>query len=95
MMSRAINTLMSDRKCTILQRHWCALIGTCTAHTHVGIFIYFLFIYLFIGFDLENVGLASMEMVTEQGLVVERTCFRGFRSGETSLLIFEALQKHG
>ena len=41
------------------------------------LFIY-LFIYLFIGFDLENVGLASMELVTELGLVVERTCFRGF-----------------
>ena len=56
--------------------------------------VFFLF-YLFIGFDLENVGLASMEMVTELGLVVERTCFRGFRSDETSLLIFEGLQKHG
>ena len=49
---------------------------------------YFYFYLLFIGFDLENVGLASMEMVTELGLVVERTCFRGFRSDETSLLIF-------
>ena len=49
---------------------------------------YFFFIYLFIGFALENVGLASMEMVTELGLVVERTCIRGFRSDETSLLIF-------
>ena len=57
------------------------------ANTHVGIFIIFL-IYLFIGFYLENVGLASMEMVTEVGLVVERTCFRGFRSDETSLLFF-------
>ena len=47
--------------------------------------VFYLFIYL----------LASMEMVTELGLVVERTCFRGFRSDETSLLIFEALQKHG
>ena len=46
---------------------------------------YFLFIFWF---DLENVGLASMEMVTELGLVVERTCIRGFRSDETSLLIF-------
>ena len=87
MINRAINTLMSDGKCTVLQRHKCALIGTCTA--------IFFFIYLFIGFDLENVGLASMEMVTELGLVVERTCIRGFRSDETSLLIFEALQKHG
>ena len=60
---------------------------------HMSVFFYF--IYLFTGFDLENVGLASMEMVTELGLVVERTCFRGFRSDETSLLIFEALQKHG
>ena len=51
-------------------------------------YFYFLFIYLFTGFDLENVGLASMEMVTELGLVVERTCFRGFRSDETSLLVF-------
>ena len=49
---------------------------------------FYLFIYLFIGFDLENVVLASMEMVTELGLVVERTCFRGFRSDETSILIF-------
>ena len=87
MINRAINTLMSDGKCTVLQRHWCALIGTCTANTRVGIFIHS-FIYLFIGFDLENVGFASMEMVTELGLVVERTCFRGFRSNETSLLIF-------
>ena len=55
----------------------------------------FFFIFLFIGFDLENVGLASMEIVTELGLVVERTCFRGFRSDENSLLIFEAVQKHG
>ena len=86
MINRAINTLMSDGKCTVLQRHWCALIGTCTANTHVGIF--FIIIYLFIGFDLENVGLVSMEMVTELGLVIERTCFRGFRSDETSLLIF-------
>ena len=85
MIIRAINTLMSDRKYTVLQRHWCALIGTCTANTHVGILF---IIYLFIGFDLESVGLASMEMVTELGLVVERTCFRGFRSDETSLLIF-------
>ena len=90
MINPAINTLMSDGKCTVLQRHWCGLIGACTANTHVGIFI-----YLFIGFDLENVGFASMEMVTELGLVVEKTCFRGFRSDETSLLIFEALQKHG
>ena len=55
----------------------------------------FFIMYLFIGLDIENVGLASMEMVTELGLVLERTCFRGFRSDETSLLIFEALQKHG
>ena len=57
----------------------------------VFLFIYlfiYLLIYLFIGFDLENVGLASMEMVTELGLVVESPCFRGFRSDETSLLIF-------
>ena len=53
------------------------LIRTCTTNTHVGIFLLF---YLFIGFDLENIGLASMEMVTELGLVVERTCLRGFRS---------------
>ena len=53
---------------------------------HMSVF-YFLFIYLFIGFDLENVGLASMEMVAELGLVVERTCFSGFRSDDTSLLI--------
>ena len=79
----------------VLQRHWCALIGTCTANTHVSIFIIFFFIYLLIGFDLENVGLVSLELVTELGLAVERTCFRGFRSDETSLLIFEALQKHG
>ena len=75
MINRAMNTLMSDRKCTVLQRHSCALIGTFMANTHVG---FFLFIYL----------LASIEMVTELGLVVERTCFRGFRSDETSLLIF-------
>ena len=50
--------------------------------------VFFCYHYLFIWFDLENVGLASMEMVTELGLVVERTCFRGFRSDETSLLIF-------
>ena len=78
MINRAMNTLMSDGKCTVLQRHSCALIGTCMANTHVG----FLFIYLFIYL------LASMEMVTELGLVVERTCFRGFRSDETSLRIF-------
>ena len=59
---------------------------------HMSVFLFF-FIYLFIGFDLENVGLASMEMVTELGLVVERTCFRGFRSDETSLLIFLELFK--
>ena len=53
---------------------------------HMSLFLFFF--YLFIWFDLENVGLASMEMVTELGLVVERTCFRGFRSDETSLLIF-------
>ena len=58
---------------------------------HMSIF----FIYLFIGFDLENVSLSSMEMATELGLVIEMTCFRGFRSDETSLLIFEALQKSG
>ena len=47
MINRAINTLMSDRKCTVLQRHWCALIGTCTANTPVGnLFIIYLFIYL-------------------------------------------------
>ena len=86
MINRAINTLVSDRNVRFLQRHRCALIGTCTANTHVGIF--FIVIYLFIGFDLENVGLASMEMVTELGLVAERTCYRGFRSDETSLLIF-------
>ena len=57
-------------------------------HMSVFFLFFFKFIYLFIGFDLENVGLASMEMVTELGLVVERTCFRGFRSDETSLLIF-------
>ena len=56
-------------------------------HMSVFLFIY-LFIYLFIGFDRENAGLASMEMVTELGLVVERTCFRGLLSDETSLLIF-------
>ena len=89
MINRAINTLMSDGKCTVLQRHWCALIWTCTANTHVGIYLFF----LFIGFDLENVGLVSLEMVTELGLVVERTCFRGFRSDETSLLIFRSSSK--
>ena len=57
-------------------------------HIHMSVFLFHLFIYLFIGFDLENVGLASMEMVTELGLGVERTCFRGFRSDESSLLIF-------
>ena len=90
MINRAINTLMSDGKCTVLQRHWCALIGTCTANTHVGIYLfYYLFIYLFlfIWFDLENVGLTPMEMVTELSLVVERTCFRCFRLDKTSLLI--------
>ena len=50
-------------------------------------------IYLFIGFDLENVGFASIEMVTELGLVVERTCFRCFRADETSLLIFLSSSK--
>ena len=74
MINRAINTLMSDGKCTILHRHWCALFGSCTANTHVV--KKKIIIYLFIGFDLENVGFASIEMVTELGLVVERTCFR-------------------
>ena len=45
---------------------------------HMSARYFYYFIYLFIGFDLENVGLASMEMVTELGLVVERTCFRVF-----------------
>ena len=36
----------------------------------------YLLLLLFIGFDLENVGLVSMEMVTELGLVVERTSIR-------------------
>ena len=53
---------------------------------HMSVFLSFF--YIFIEFDLENIGLASMEMVTELGLVVERTCLRGFRSDETSLLIF-------
>ena len=47
MINRAMNTLLSDGKCTVLQRHSCALIGTCMANTHVG----FLFIYLFIGLN--------------------------------------------
>ena len=54
---------------------------------------YFFIIYLFSGFDLENVALASMEMVTELGLVVERTCFRGFSIRRNQPAHFEALQK--
>ena len=53
-------------------------------------FFFIIIIYLFIGFDLEKVCLVSMEMVTELGLIVERTCFRGFRSDETSLLLRKA-----
>ena len=82
-----IYTLMSDGKCTA-KTLVCAYWNMYGKYTCRYFFIIYLFIYLFIGFDLENVGLASMEMVTELGLVVERTCFRGFRSDETSLRIF-------
>ena len=90
MINRAIGREMNGFAKTLVCAYW-DMYGKYTCRY----FYYFFLIYLFIGFDLENVGLASMEMVTEVGLVVERTCFRGFRSDETSLLFFEALQKHG
>ena len=62
--------------------------------THVGILFIFL-VYLFISFDLENVGLASIERSLNwawslRGLVIGV-------SDQTKLAFsfFEALQKHG
>ena len=74
-----------------MQRHWCALIGTCTANTHVGIYLF----YLFNVFDLENVCLASMEMVTELDLAVRGIVLGVFDQTKSASSFFEALQKHG
>ena len=64
MINRAINTLMGnvrfckDTGVRLLGHVW---------QIHMSVFF---IIYLFIGFDLENVGFTSMKMVTELGLVV-------------------------
>ena len=92
MITRAINALMSDGKYTVLQRHWCALIGTCTVNTHAGFIV-----YLFIGFDLENEMLAWPQWKWSLNWAWS---LRGLVLGVSdqtnpACSFFEALQKHG